>query len=148
MTEPSLASLSKRRSRLASPQREKTYTVPRQWEESSFAHRSRRRLSPAPQKELSLMSHTDPPAATQYDWGIDREGPSVQARVRTEPPPLPLRENMTLSRRNRVSRHSMEMPCIYIDPPRASRPRHDSYRTAEFEAPLRTPSASCHRVGR
>ena len=109
-TEPNLASQSRRRSNLVSPQREKAYTVPQQWEESSFVHRSRRRLSPVPQKEPSLMSRTDPPAVSQFDWEIDREDPSVRARVRTEPPSSPLRENMTLSRRNRASRHSMETP--------------------------------------
>ena len=144
-TEPSLASQS--RSKPTSPQREKMNTAPRQWEEPSFTHRSRRKLSPATQKESSLTTRTDPPA-TQYDWEIDRSRPPVRARVRPELPSSPLHENMAPSRRNRASHHLMETPCIHIDSPRTSRPCHNSHRTAEFEAPLRTPTANSHRVGR
>ena len=90
------------------------------------------------------MDHTDPPPATRYGWEIDREDPSARTRVRTEPPLSPLREN-TVSKKNRASRHSMETPCIHVDPPRASEPRYDSHRAAEFEAPLRAPAVNSYR---
>ena len=85
-----------RRSRLTTPQKEEMYTTYHQWEEPSFTLQSRRKSSPAPQKELSLMDHTGPPPATRYGWEIDREDPSARTRVRTEPPLSPLHENTVL----------------------------------------------------
>ena len=123
-----------RRSRLVSPEGEKTYPARRQLEESSFTHQSRRRLSPVPQRE-PIMSHTEPPAAARYDWEIDRADPSVRPRMRTEPPSSPPHESTTPFRRNRASRHSVETPCIHIDPPRASRSRYESYGSSRGRGP-------------
>ena len=89
VAESNLAFQSRRRPRLVSPEREKTYPARRQWEESSFIPKSRRRLSPVPQRE-PIMSHVELPAADRYDWEINREDSIVPPRMRPEPPSLPL----------------------------------------------------------
>ena len=106
------------------------------------------RSSPAPQKELSLVSHTDPQATTQHDQGTARPHPSARVRIGPESLPPSRREEIVSTKRNQVPRYPTETPSIRIDPPRPPRPRHDSYRMVDPEEAFRTPAAYSDRVRR
>ena len=135
---------SSRTSRITPPRRERVETAYSGWEETNFTRQSARKPSLDPQEETSLTDYADLPPITQHERRSDRENPFVWDRTRPESPLYPPRENEAF-RKNRPSRHSMETPCIHVDPPRAVRSYPESRHTVKFEAPSRVPAPDSYR---
>ena len=93
---------------------------------------------------MSLTDYADLPSITQYERRSDRENSFAQDRMRPESPFYSPRANETF-RKNRPSRHSMETPCIHVDPSRVVRSYPESRHTVEFESPSRVPAPDSYR---
>ena len=126
------------------PRRERAETAYSGWEETDFTRRSARKQSPDPQEEMSLTDYADLPSITQHERRSDRENSFARDRTRPESPFYSPRANENF-RKNRPSRHSMETPCIHVDPSRVVRSYTESRHTIEFEPPSRVPAPDSYR---
>ena len=126
------------------PRRERAETAYSGWEETDFTRRSARKPSLDPQEEMSLTDYADLPSITQHERRSDRESSFARDRTRPESPFYSPRENENF-RKNRPSRHSMETPCIHVDPSRVVRSYPESRHTIEFEPPSRVPGPDSYR---
>ena len=122
-----------------SSRRKRAETAYSGWEEKDFTHQSARQPSLDPQEGMSLTDYADLPSIRS-----DRENPFAQDRMRPESPFYSPRANDTF-RKNRPSRHSMEMPCIHVDPSREVRLYPESRHTVEFASPSRVPAPDSYR---